>query len=423
MSISSARQGLSWFYLLRLLVLIFILYNAFSLAISLPGVFARLTDLEPGTVTGSAFYGWTAAQLQAVIESVGLRAEMYAALRLASSLVCLSSYWMMAGLLFWRKSNTLAGLLIAYVLFFTGPGFSGLLLIETQAALWVRDLDQLLAIFTWPTFFMMLYIFPNGKFVPRFTGYLFWSPYILFILGSLNAHFGTLGIVIVAAYAAGGLASQVYRYRKVSTLEERQQTKWVVFVLGLIILSAFLTPVLLVFFPSWVVGSPARFWYDFIGNSLLGVLLSALLPLAIGISIMRYRLWDIDLIIRRTLVYTVLTLMLGSVYFGTIIFLQNLLGGLTGERQPEIVTVISTLAIAALFTPLRRRIQAFIDRRFYRKKYNAEQSLADFALHARNETDLDQLTGQLAAVVQAAMQPEHTAVWLRAPYARPKEIH
>jgi hypothetical protein len=423
MSISSVRQGLSWLSVLRLLVLILILYNAVSLAISLPGVFARLSELEPGTVTGSAFYGWTAAQLQAMVESVGLSPQMFAALRLASSLVCLASYWSIAGLLLWRKSDTLAGLLIAYVLFFTGPGFSGLLLIETQAAQWVRDLDQLLAIFTWPTFFVMLYIFPNGKFVPRFTGYLFWVPYILFIQRSFTARFDSLGPVILAAYAAGGLASQVYRYRKVSTLEERQQTKWVVFVLGFVILSALLTPLLLVFFPGWVVGSPARFWYDFIGNGLLGVLLPALLPLAIGVSILRYRLWDIDLIIRRTLQYSLLTISLGLIYLGVVVTLQNLLGGLTGERQPEIVIVISTLAIAALFTPLRRRIQGFIDRRFYRRKYNAEQALAAFALHARNETDLDQLTGQLAAVVQAAMQPEHTAVWLRAPQARPKDIH
>jgi hypothetical protein len=186
----------------------------------------------------------------------------------------------------------------------------------------------------------------------------------------------------------------------------------VVFVLGFVILSALLTPLLLVFFPGWVVGSPARFWYDFIGNGLLGVLLPALLPLAIVISILRYRLWDIDLIIRRTLVYSTLTLTLGLIYLGAVVTLQNLLGGLTGERQPEIVTVISTLAMAALFTPLRRRIQSFIDRRFYRKKYNAERALASFALHARNETDLDALTGRLVDVIQETIQPAHASLWL-----------
>jgi hypothetical protein len=135
-------------------------------------------------------------------------------------------------------------------------------------------------------------------------------------------------------------------------------------------------------------------------------------PIGMGISLLRYRLYDIDLIIRRTLVYSLLTIALGLIYLGVVVFLQNLLGGLTGERQPEIVIVISTLAIAALFTPLRRRIQGFIDRRFYRKKYNAEQALAEFAALARQETDLQALTGQLMEVVQGALQPQNISVWL-----------
>jgi hypothetical protein len=159
----------------------------------------------------------------------------------------------------------------------------------------------------------------------------------------------------------------------------------------------------------------------FLSSSAIFVM--GLIPISIAFAVLRYRLWDVDVIIRRTLLYGALSASLGLVYLGMVVVLQWLLVALTGESRSEVVTVITTLAIAALFTPLRRRIQSFIDRRFYPKKYNAEQSLADFALHARNETDLDQLTGQLAAVVQAAMQPEHTAVWLRAPYARPKEIH
>lgn len=196
-------------------------------------------------------------------------------------------------------------------------------------------------------------------------------------------------------------ASLVVRYRR-SEGEVRQQLKWIVGAALFMALAFIATPVI------WL--TPA------LSNTLLWPLLFFLvqlvLPLAIGISVLRYRLWDIDILIRRTLTYSLVTVLLLLAYFVSVIVLEQLFGILTGAHQNELVTVLSTLAIAALFVPVRNRIQAFIDRRFYRKKYDAQQVLNDFAKTVRDETDLEKLTGRLMQVVDETMQPKSLSVWL-----------
>jgi hypothetical protein len=137
-------------------------------------------------------------------------------------------------------------------------------------------------------------------------------------------------------------------------------------------------------------------------------------PVAVGIAILRYRLYNIDLIINRTLVYGSLTAILAVVYLGGVSATQAIFRVLAGqEHQPQIAVVVSTLVIAALFTPLRRRIQSFIDRRFYRRKYDARKTLEAFSAKLRDETDLDALSDDLVGVVRETMQPEHVSLWLR----------
>jgi len=209
-------------------------------------------------------------------------------------------------------------------------------------------------------------------------------------------------IVLLIAIVPSAL-SLVFRYRRSSGIE-RQQIKW--FAYAAVIFGS-LIPL------------------DLIGlDTLLGdVLWSLLNPVAslglyaaVGVAILKYRLYDIDVLINRTLVYGSLTALLALVYFGGVATTQAIFRVLTGqEQQPQLAIVVSTLVIAALFNPLRRRIQSFIDRSFFRRKYDAAKTLEAFSATLRDETNLEQLTDELLAVLQDTIQPTHASVWLRSP--------
>jgi hypothetical protein len=208
------------------------------------------------------------------------------------------------------------------------------------------------------------------------------------------------------------VVSVFVRFRRSSGVE-RQQIKWFAYTAAVLVVGAILT----------YGGSDATRtrWAWKVGELLLAVGFVGL-PLAIGIAILRYRLYDIDLLINLSLVYGALTATLALIYFGGVATTQAIFRALTGqEKQPQLAVVISTLLIAALFNPLRRRIQSFIDRRFYRKKYDAAKTLEAFSTKLRDETDLDALSDDLVAVVRETMQPAHVSLWLRPDAVSTKE--
>ena len=257
------------------------------------------------------------------------------------------------------------------------------------------------------------YLFPNGKPVPLRA---------LWLVGALTLYHFIIQVATVLVFVAPGLvrslasinwdvvsvpialsfvivfACQVYRYVRVSTPIERQQTKWFVVGLGLIVAT---TPVPL------FTGFDAGFLDD-----LVEALFFLFLPITIAIAILRYRLWEIDVLVNRTLVYGSLTVLLAATYFGGVVSLQSVFRALTGQES-TLAVVASTLLIAALFNPLRRRVQAFVDRRFYRRKYDAAKTLVAFNARLRDETELETLSGDLVGVVSVTMQPAHVSMWLR----------
>jgi hypothetical protein len=209
-----------------------------------------------------------------------------------------------------------------------------------------------------------------------------------------------IGYIFFLVYPLAVL-SLFARYRQVGNLE-RAQLRWFLFMAAV--------NVIFLVLDSTEIHHP---WISEDTMTILSSLLLTGLPIAVAVAVLRYRLYDIDILIRRTLQYTLLTGLLALVYFGVVIILQGILGPLTGRANAPMATVVSTLVIAALFNPLRSRVQIFIDRRFYRQKYDAGKMLAKFAATTRDEVDMEKLAAALLSVVEEAMQPESMHVWVR----------
>jgi hypothetical protein len=368
------------------------------------------------------------AGVRAALAEMGLSAGGYALYNVTLDTVFVSVFAVVAIVIFWRRSNDPMALLVATMLVVWGP-LNGLLVLTPSATEGVypalqKVMGSLLTYVGYMTWMLFFYLFPSGRFVPRWTRWLalcwvlFCGSWIFTSFGPPSWPLPLFNVAVLALWGSFPVA-QIYRYARVSNAIQRQQTKWVVFGVAVAVAGVLTT--------IFTVGAAVDLAPEEVGAKMLSMLLMdtfmLFIPLSIGIAVLRARLFDIDVVINRTLVYGSLTVILALVYFGGVAMTEAIFRGLTGqEQQPQLAIVISTLVIAALFNPLRRRNQSFIDRRFYRRKYDAKKTLEEFGARLRDETDLEALNADLVGVVRETMQPAHVSLWLRPGTAPEREV-
>lgn len=317
-------------------------------------------------------------------------------------------YLLVGALIFWRKSDTWIGLLTSLLLFTYGVAQSDSSDVIKGVPALAGPVGLLLPI-SFVCQGLFLYLFPDGRFAPRWTRWvvLAWIPF--FLISSRVLPFGVF-LPLLFGFLVISLCVQIYRYRRVSTPTQRQQTKWVV--VGVMVGFVGFVGIIGIGALLGLGTSPGTFGFLWADTAVYVV--TACIPLSFGIAILRSRLWDIDVIINKALVYGSLTGLLGALYAGLIIGLESLAGLFGGTTaQNPVVLVVSTLAIATLFNPLRHQLQSTVDRRFYRRKYDAAKMLAAFGTTLRTETSLNQLSEHLVGIAQETMQAAHVLLWLR----------
>ena len=405
-----------WLILARVVWAIFIMITLGIFLVCLPDYFSIFQTICTGAACANGQLSPGAAQ---TLQQLGISLGQYAALNLALMLIWALVWFVVGAIIAWRKSNDWMALLVAFWLVLQGSSNATLIMSSSQS-IWQWP-ALLLNNLTFLFLELVFFLFPNGRFVPRWMRWVMLA-YVLLTLLFLFPDLSSWQPLLQFGGGAFILFSQIYRYRRASSPVQRQQTKWVVYGLTVTIVCDFVValPVFLLplFFPS--IGSTlfGTFYIIFFQTSI--TFFTLLIPISFGVAILRNRLWDIDIIINRTLVYGTLTAIIVLVYFGLIFALQFLLRGIINQNN-DVAIVVSTLAIAALFQPLRHRLQRFIDRRFYRSKYDAAKTLEAFSATLRNEVDLNQLREELVAIVQETMQPSHVSLWLRSPQRHTEE--
>jgi hypothetical protein len=371
----------------------------------LPVYYSALQTLCTNPLCGSAQPTSVSAL---AMQKLGLSAGTYATFTLVLTIALAFLCFTLGAVIFWRKSDDWMALLVALAVVAS---------VTLNEDVFGMDMNT-----AWGWLAMVLYVFgngvyvlvlslSNGRFVTRWARWLLLSwviavPVYFFFMYSIFYPLLWFAVLLLLGIA------QFYHYRTASSPLQRQQTKWLFFGGGLavmIIIVGLTVPMFI--FPS--LGRAGSLYQLF--NATAHILILFIFPLCIGLAILRFRFLDIDLIIHRTLVYSILTIMLAVIYEVSVFTLQSLFSGLTFIRGNQLAIVASTFLIGGLFKPLYDRVRALIDRRFYRRKYDAARTVAAFSATIRDEVDLNQLGNKLMAVVQETMQPAHVSLWLCPP--------
>jgi hypothetical protein len=407
---SYARVPGRWLLLARVGWVALVVLTLAIFFVSLPVYLTQLQTPCAGTACG---YQQLTPEQAGALKGIGLFPDVYTAYRVTLTLALMMVCVVVSTLIIWRRSRDRMALIVALFLVTLAP-FAVPLNVSASPSPWQVPNECLSFLFV-ALFMLVFSLFPTGQFVPHWMRWIilvFLIPQVPFTFFPALATLLIPNVLLAFLVSIGSLAIlvvvQVYRYRRVSSPLERQQTKWVVFGFAVPITFMVLGIVPPLIFP--VAASPGSLYLP--AYAAVQDFLFLLIPLSFGFAMLRSRLWEIDVLINRTLVYGTLTVILTGIYVGLVIGLSALLRSII-SHDSGVAIVISTLAIAALVQPLRRRIQRIIDRRFYRSKYDAAKIVAAFSSTLRQEVDLDQLREELLAVVQETMQPSHISLWLR----------
>ena len=403
----------------RIRILIFLILLVITLsqeALSLAGIPSYYQRVVSRSLPEVSFQGQVKISNELVAANAAVRGmdlRAYAIYTIVTNLVNTLVYFGIAAIILWKAQGEWFRWFTAFILIFIPGGGLFTFTLASQIGLPFVNAGTIL----WPLFLLYLYLFPNGKAVPAWTRWpmvlivgvhlIFLAAYLIPNASVLPPAFWsaleTFGIPIIFSGFFLILFSQVYRYMRVSNQIERAQTRWVIVGLAIIVLSLLALPLVTGRFDVMNDGG-------YLGD--ISSFIMLLIPITIVISVLRFHLFDIDVIIRRTLQYSLITGILVLTYFGSVLLLQNLFTLAGGSRSPAIV-VLSTLVIAALFTPLRKQVQEYIDRRFYRSKYDGDRALAAFAQIARDEVEIERLTSALIEVADETVKPEKSVLWLK----------
>ncbi len=353
-----------------------------------------------------AEYQVTAEQARLIVAS-GMSVETYQGIRLGY-IVLSTVIWSGVGLfLFWVKRRDPLALFVSISLVTFGSAAFGLLGDPSIYPGTLLPLLGRLVFIAGQVGSIFFFTFPNGRFYPRWTAWVavIWTAGLLPLIVFPNYQPLTLYTPLFFLYIASVILAQVLRYRQVNDPVQRQQVKWVIYS----IILAFTYFIFYLVF-SFLTASLNSSFLNLSGDLLLYTVM-AFIPISVAMAILRYRLWDIDLLIRRTVLYALLTGFLGLLYYAGVVLLQQVFRLVTGQESAAAV-VVTTLFIAALFSPLRQIFQSAIDRRFYRQKYDAERTLEGFSRAIRNEVDFETLSERLVGVAEESLQPEQVSLWM-----------